>query len=585
MSVGDLRSRLGLDRLNEALASGAAFQYSGAVALFCMGAAGSFLTQAELFDSARIFWSAVMVALVLNAVVALLVVTVYAFWIENRPQRPAWALVLIAMAIGMFRIWYSHELQRAVDIPSLLRSDFGFLAGAVHGLLWYVPVSLFFHNAARFNEERALLLTELADNQLRERSRAVIANALAEQLTTSVAARVAQSVSQTRSTVANALTYQDSTVALRGIAESLRKTIDSDLRPMSRELWAQPVARDVSMGWRTLLELSCYDRPFPLFVSAVMVLGLGLPLSLSLQNPTIAVSLNIVQVWILVLFLGVVDRDLRAPGSKGFWLPLLASGAVVSVPALMVSAFGLPRADSNYWLFTSFVGVPILVFFSSLVTGLAGTREAILERVRKYVDEAAVAREVSARELHQVSQKLARHLHSSLQGRLMAISLELEQAADQGRSGSMGEVLKRLDTLLEAPLVGAFEEGAVDVEPALRKLIGEWSAVADVTLQYEPNWSGPLQHGQLIIGIAEEAIANAVRHGHASTIALQVRGIDHDVVVVVENDGTVQPIGQPGVGTRWLDQVSRNDWQLQPLDTGGMRLRVRLTDVVPVGSA
>ena len=55
-----------------------------------------------------------------------------------------------------------------------------------------------------------------------------------------------------------------------------------------------------------------------------------------------------------------------------------------------------------------------------------------------------------------------------------------------------------------------------------------------------------------------------------------------DVVVTIENDGLTQPIGAPGLGTRWLDQVSRTDWQLQPIDSGGMRLRVRLADVIPV---
>lgn len=580
MSVVDLQARYRLDRLRTAVASGAGFQYLGAVAFFAVGTTGSLLTQVGLFDSVRSLWASVLVAVVLNGSIALLIISVYAFWIEDKPQRPAWTMLVIAMAIGLFRIWLSHELQRAVGIPSLLHSQYGLLAGALQGLLWYVPLSVFFHNATRFDEERALLLSELADNRMRERSRALLTDALTEQLTTSVATRVAQSVSKTRSTVATALTYEDSTDALRGIAESLRATIDRDIRPMSRELWEKPEVRDVSMSWRTLLRVSCYDRPFPLLLSAILILGLGLPLSLSLQNPTIAVSLDVIQVWLLVLFLGVIDRDLRQPGPRGFWIPLASSGIVASTPTIMVAVFGWSGADSNYWFLTSMVGMPLVVFLACLASGLEGTREAILERVRHYVDEAAIAREVSARDLHAASQKLARHLHSSLQGRLMAISLELEQAADQGRSGAMGDVLQRLDTLLEAPLVGAFEEHAIDVESALRKLIGEWSAVTDVTLQYEPNWTGPLGQGQLIVGIAEEAISNAVRHGHASTISLHVQGIGPDVIVTTENDGVVQPIGLPGLGTRWLDQVSRTDWQLQPLPSGGMRLRVRLADAV-----
>jgi len=582
MSVADVDIRSGRERLLAAIGSADAFQYSGAIALFVIGSAGSLVTQVGIFESAQNFWASIVVAFVLNLVIALVVVSIYAFWLENRPSPSPWFMLPLAMGLGVFRIWLSHQLQDSVGIPSLLHSLQGYLAGAMHGLFWFVPMSLFFHNAARFDRERAKLLSELVDNRLRERRRTLLANALTEEMTRSVAAKVAASVSETRSTLASALTYADSTLALRDIAKGLRSTVDRDIRPMSRELWARTPPAETRLDWRTLLRLSCYEQPFPLFIIAVIMLGLGLPLSLSLPHPLSATLMDIVQIAFVLLYLWVVDRYFRTRDALGYWLAIAGTSVVVLLPALIVSSFGWTPADRDFWFTSAFFGVPLLIVFSCIVSGLEGTREAILERVRTLVDEAAVARELGTRELQFASQKLARHLHSSLQGRLMAISLELEQAAEQGRAAAMRDVLQRLDVLLEAPLVGAFEEGAVDVEAALDKLIAEWSAVADVSLEYQPNWSGQLEQGQLIVGIAEEAIANAVRHGHASRIQLQVVGSGTDVVVTIENDGLTQPIGAPGLGTRWLDQVSRTDWQLQPIDSGGMRLRVRLADVIPV---
>ena len=583
MSAAERTARPNIENTRAAISSGAAFQYVGAFAVFVMGAIGSLITQVGIFASAYNVTASVVVALVLNVTVALIAVSVYAFAIEDRPPKPVWVMLVTAAAIGVFRIWLSHQLQQSVGIESLLQSNFGYVAGALQGLLWFVPMSLFFHNRDRFNRERRRLLAELVDNQLRERRRALLTTALTEELTKSVAARVAESVSETRLTLANALTFADSTMALRGVAQALRTTIDRDIRPMSKELWSKHQPMDVTMGWRTLLKLSCYDRPFALFLSTVMTLGLGLPLSMSLPHPGQAVLFDFLQVGVLIAFLAAMDRYVRALGSAaGYWTTLFASGFVAIVPSVYLWFQDWSQADLQFWAVTALVGVPLLVFFSSVVNGLAGTREAVLERVRTYVDEAAVADEVRVQEMQQVNQALARHLHSSLQGRLMAISLELDQAASEGRGDAMGAVLQRLDTLLDAPLVGAFQASAVDVEAALVKLIDEWSAVADVTLDLRPNWSGELEQGQLIVGIAEEAIANAVRHGHATDIRLQVVGSGTDVIVTIDNNGVAPVIGKPGLGTRWLDQVSKTDWALRPLPNEGMRLQVRLADAIPV---
>ena len=581
MSAADEGSRTGLVHLRAAIASGAALQYSGVIVMFIMGSIGSLLTQVGIFESVHNVVASIVVAFVLNASIALIAVSLYAFWIEGRPPKPASLMLLIAMAIGVFRIWLSHQLQQAVDIESLLQSDFGYLAGAVQGLLWFVPMSLFFYNRDQFTRERRRLLEDLVENNLRERRRALLTNALTEELTKSVAARVAESVSATRSTVATALTYADSAVALRGVATALRTTIDRDIRPMSKELWAHPRPAELSVDWRTLLQLSCYDRSFALVLTATMTLGLGIPLSLSLPNATTAVMFDILQVTLLMLYLELVDRHLRRMGSgRDFWLAVLGSGPVTLLPSAYLLTQEWSRADLQFWAMTALIGVPLLVLFSSVVNGLAGTREALLERARAHIDEAEIAQEVSVQEMQQVHQALARHLHSSLQGRLMAISLELEQAANEGRADAMGEVLQRLDVLLEAPLVGALEDQAIDVEAALTKLSYEWSAVANVVLDFRPNWSGELEQGRLIVGIAEEAIANAVRHGRATKITLRVVGIGSDVVVTIDNNGVVPVLGQPGLGTRWLDQVSKTDWVLQPLPDAGMRLQVRLADVI-----
>lgn len=576
---------VGYQRLRSAVSSGASFQPSSAIVLFGMGTVGSVIAQAGLFESFDNFQRSLLTAVLLNVTMSLVVLGVYLLWFEGGAPRPFAAVVALSAILGAGRIGLGQQLQHALGIPSLMDSWLGYLAGGVQGLLWLFAMSLFFQDRERFTEQREALLQELAENRMRERRGELLTNAITQELATSVEARVAASVSVTRSDVLSALTYTDSAVALRSVATSLREAVDRDIRPMSHELWEGRSESDTHMSWVTLLRIACYQQPFAIVVTTVFTIALGFPVALSMQYPMQALASMAVQVTCGALVAQWLDRRFRQPGradAGAYWASLLVLALVVTIPTMPLRLLGWPIDNARLWSLSALIGYPMLMLFSNIVTGLTGTREAVLERVRGIVDDAAVAREVRARELQLASQRLARHLHSSLQGRLMALSLELEQAAEQGRTETTTEVLQRLNALLEAPLVGALQQQAVDVEPALRALIAEWSVVSDVQLRYELPEAGPLEQGELIVGIAEEAIANAIRHGHATQIRLHVAADQANVVMTIENDGDVRPIGEPGMGSRWLDQVSNRDWNLEPSPNRGMRLRVRLPNLLPV---
>jgi len=171
-----------------------------------------------------------------------------------------------------------------------------------------------------------------------------------------------------------------------------------------------------------------------------------------------------------------------------------------------------------------------------------------------------------------------------LQGRLMAISLELERAADEGRSDYVQDALHRLDTLLQSPLVGALQTGVEDLVGALRGLADEWSAIADVRMQVHLQGAARPTNSEMILGIAEEAIGNAVRHAGATKVDISVTSEGADVMVRVLNDGQSMRAGGAGLGSRWLDTISPDSWTLTASPGGsGTLLQVRLRRALDAG--
>ena len=133
----------------------------------------------------------------------------------------------------------------------------------------------------------------------------------------------------------------------------------------------------------------------------------------------------------------------------------------------------------------------------------------------------------------------------------------------------------RLEALLDTPLVDALEPHAVDVRAELEKLTAQWAAIISVSFDIHINEQVPLRRGDLVVGIAEEAMANAVRHAHATEVQISVQQDRDDVVVRIANNGSRRISGEPGLGSRLLDSVSPDNWSL-PSGPDGAILDVRL---------
>jgi two-component system, NarL family, sensor histidine kinase UhpB len=91
---------------------------------------------------------------------------------------------------------------------------------------------------------------------------------------------------------------------------------------------------------------------------------------------------------------------------------------------------------------------------------------------------------------------------------------------------------------------------------------------------------------------AQEGITNALRHGQARTLRLQVRAADDSIALELADDGVGLPVGWPERGgqrgLRWLAERVESvggQFQVEPGPAGGVCLRVRVPLHEPVEAA
>ena len=588
MSRADARWRAVARRFVAATHSGAVLQDNAIAILFFTGSALATVSQVDLLDSPWQFMLATASACIATLYSGVLVFAIRAVWRRWATQYSIIGMTLLFAGIGAVRLemlaWLNDMLglNTAIDQRGLR-----LVAGALQGFVWMAAAGMYYANRDRFIIARAEVLEEQARIEANSYHQSTFAAVLAGGLAGAVAKRVSQSVSHTRDLIIDALPLEDSRDALRDVSRSLRRAIDDDIRPMSRQLWDVPPAEQMRLTLPMIMRLGCYARPYPLASGLAVTLVAIAPMAFAMRSPREALALLAVQTMLVGLTLAIYDTSVRGRGAThgfDFWAGIVTAGFVVLIPPASMQTFGWTFHEARYWaVFCSF-GMIMLLVFLSVVHGLAGTWASLGHRARISLSSAEIARQVHAREMLDTSRKLARHLHSSLQGRLMAISLELERAADEGRSDFVEDALRRLDTLLQSPLVGALGEQTVDLEPALRDLAEEWSAIAEVRLSLDLQ-SARARNAELILGVAEEAIANAVRHAGATDLDIEVRAQGGDVLVRVVNDGRPVQVGSAGLGSKWLDTISPDSWSLTPRADGpGTVLQVRLRDVLDAGA-
>lgn len=340
------------------------------------------------------------------------------------------------------------------------------------------------------------------------------------------------------------------TQSLTRAAADLHADIERRLRPVSHRLWFGVSNRQtMTRFFRALV-----DEPLPLSWIALTMLVLytwnttphfGFLLSLSVAGVTVG---------LIVLLLAI---------GQFFAVRFPQSATVIRVASLMLSAVVSLVVD---WLSSGWADGPgITVVAIGLVTIIVGFQIiAVSVRQRRETLEVLGAR-VDALESRRA--EIATDLHSRLQSRWTAAALRLQEAAETGDLTAAQQALSGAQALVDST-----HSTPVPESTDLTAIAQAWEGIAAVRITVPALL--PSTMNTTVSRLIEEAIANAVRHGHARTIDVLVTVSATTIDVVVTDDGSgVQEGGRAGLGSSWLDGVAV--WSLE--DSGaGARLSARL---------
>ncbi len=506
--------------------------------------------------SAFVAWIEVALASYATAGVVLLLASVTALRHRREHPVPIGVVVSVGAVIGLVRAFVLVALEDAADIAEATASALviSSLNGIVMGAISLPLAALATSLVMEYREQRAALVAErIAWEQQRRRL-----EGLSRELRATLLAAVTSDL--------------DAALAAADDPEVSSSSAAQVVGAVGRELWAtSPETVGSRLRVSTILRAALHERPFVIQPMVVLWLPASIAALLRVEAPPVAALQAATAAVILWTTLIAGDRVRRRWPAHTLTIAVgtLVVAWVLIAPGLwlLFGPFSRPQAPGLWVNSAAFLTLTLVL--TSLAAASLRSGENVLARLRSRASDAEIAALAAEAELAETRRALAIELHGPVRSRLTAAAALLSGLQAPGGPSAR----EALATALAALSESAPEAGTM-VADALHAACAPWGGVVSATVQC------PALESRLapLLGHAvDEAIANAYRHGRATTVTITVQASPTGLSLQVADNGRGAPASvTPGLGSGLL--TSLGEWTLRARPQGGSVLTLEIDD-------
>lgn len=514
----------------------------------------------------------------ITAVVGLVAIDVF-WWINARRQAPLTPVqaALEALSVGfIFGIaqvivanLFDRELVRGVVLTIVSVT----ISAGAFGVLAILIGQARREEAARMQElyEQGIVL-----DAARSETSGII-RGVHVALTSDIDA----ALSPARIAIEHRLAAQEHVIAAEDwsdVAGELRLAASATVRPLSRRLWAYMPVRIPSPGLGRILRTIVTEQPFQPTVLILIYWATTFGGTIAALGWVNGVTAIVIGTALIASVLGGANSVMRRSPKHHAFIFIIAT-LTLQLTGLLTfvlrDAWGAPAYTWIEYLLACMGGV-ILILVTSGFGSVRTYRSDLARTFRADIDDELAESMTASAQVAQLARESARVLHGSVQTRLVACAVAIEQASQTQDVEAFRAAMREAHDALFPPALGV--EETLGLREQLERTVSLWSGLCAVHLTLAPTLdeiSGALARN--VCRVVEEGINNAVTHGEASEISVTVDEDENTIVIDVEDNGSCLEINAPGLGSALFDSLS-DSWQLTvtPTET---RLRATLINV------
>jgi hypothetical protein len=362
---------------------------------------------------------------------------------------------------------------------------------------------------------------------------------------------------------------------LKAMINNQVRPLSADLRQSARQLVnsRRPAPKPFMMAGLPPAKFAIPNSIFPLanYLNMLLVFVATPYWTLGVQWAPLMAIASVSYLAILVS----IKRSLSPTNYVSGWLGYPALVLVSQIALLPSFAIVLILAPS---IQLALVHVAALSYWSVITFGAFAFFKSLEFQRARYVELLEQHNQELTREIGLFEQKLwisrrswSLTLHGTVQSALTAALTRFSSPNVDKKSFRLAaQDLERAMSALENPVINR-----LDLRNVINNLIATWRGVCDVQIGVEPETRKIIKHNQNAITcineVLKECVSNAVRHGFADSINIQVVSESSDLlrVVAINNGQAPQNLPRKGMGSGIFDELTA-DWRLQTDPTSGL---------------
>ncbi|MFZ4496697.1 MAG: sensor histidine kinase, partial [Candidatus Nanopelagicales bacterium] len=364
----------------------------------------------------------------------------------------------------------------------------------------------------------------------------------------SIMTAVDQELTPVRTQVARQLELlRSETPDMFGGQGDIHDAAHNSVRPLIDRLSASDIGTPERLGLIGVVLAIIRTQPFRPIVLAVIFIAASIP-TLALEDlPTITALSAMLGVALIFVILGSANRAMR------HW-PQHHSGIFITgfialqIPTVIdIAIRGQDLTQILVSALASVLASAVVVLLTSGFTSWKARQETAQQTFRDLLDQQRIESLARSRIAGEVAREAAQNLHGPVQARLTACAVAMELASQAGDTNAYREALSRAQLVLDAPLF-ATQGPESGLEVLLQAVAEPWRGLVDVVIEV-PHIDLPFATQMNIEKVVEEALTNAVRHGSARRVYVNVTATNEIVTIEVDDDGVGPTWGGDGLGS------------------------------------
>ena len=355
--------------------------------------------------------------------------------------------------------------------------------------------------------------------------------------------------------------------SFRSLSSVLTEQINDQIRPLSKRIFIRNLSEYPLVKHKLLLRDSLQKLDFSWRWFFLIITSLAVTSNIAIRSLPETIWRCIAFLIPLYSIIYIYEKFKQKNNNNKIAINitfLITSGIV---PVVASEYFVQILEFDGNWIATLTISpvAPVVMYVLALLNLAQLDRKMIIETLHnsKQVSELTLKGEIEIEGAH-----IASYLHNTLQSELLALSKQLEVAAEEQDPYRSAELLKKVTYRVNRSLADDYKLFSESPLERLKTVIESWKGILDITIDLPEDLMAENRKNSTLVQTIEEVATNISRYDVATKLHVSVKVKNSGMIITFQSNGSGKLVKSRGSGTTWLNRIALSEWSIEKNKTG-----------------